>query len=188
MERHISASIAAWGAATMNKFLSWAESKQGMIVLGITAVLAIAIYIIRHGSGSVIAAPASNGGVTDMSAMPTGPTYTITSPPVSTPSSPSNPTPAQPVPPVGGNPITATLATVRQKSSIDTASSSGVPIRPSTDPYAAAIGFAPFGSQVSIGSTVQGPSNFGSAGGGSTTWYTVLFNGQQGYISAYDLA
>ena len=59
----------------------------------------------------------------------------------------------------------------------------GVPVRSS--PGGSIIGYAPFSGQVQLtGQSVIGPVNMQ---GGSNIWYPVTINGQQGYISGFDI-
>ncbi len=63
---------------------------------------------------------------------------------------------------------------------------SGIPLR--SGPFGSILSEIPFGANVTVtGPAINGPSNFGTSGGGSQLWYPVSFNGQTGYISAYDL-
>lgn len=84
--------------------------------------------------------------------------------------------------------IIRALETSGQTSGYDKANPGGVPFR--STPGGAVLSEAPYGSQVSItGAPVQGSDNFGSDPNhvGSTLWFPVTLNGQNGYISAYDI-
>lgn len=78
-------------------------------------------------------------------------------------------------------------------SQYDTSTPQGVPFDVSPGQYESE-GWVPYGAVVTIsGAAVQGPSNFQHGtpqeqAVGSNVWYPIQYNGQSGYVSAFDLA
>ena len=139
----------------------WKNASPGGKALAITAVIAVA------GLG-IYTAHTKSGNSPNVSLLPVGVSgdSTSTSSPTSTP-------------------IANLFGVVRGKGSLTyDKHHAGIPVHLSTDASSKTVTEIPWNTLVQlIGGALQGKNNYGT-----NTWYQVSYNGQTGYISAYDLA
>ncbi len=121
----------------------------------------------------------------DMAGMPYG--YISGNGPVDNYPAPTQPAPPAPTPGQGQEEgMIRPRFSSSQTQNYDQSHPQGVPV--DSQPGGSNIGYAAFSSEVQIsGPPVTGPSNFGSGQSGSTIWWPVMYNGQPGYISGYDI-